>query len=158
MAGTQIIFGDKVFKDRLSYISRYVFKEVRQEAIDIAHDVRNEILSSMQTTPRDMNKKRSRQFKRSSRTKKRQGELFHYPSLPGNPPAIDSGELIGDIKVSVRRKEVEVGDVSQLHGEAMEKGVKKRNIEPRPWMKPAIKKEPIKSRIAAAFKRGGDLR
>ncbi len=65
-----------------------------------------------------------------------------YPSLPGNPPAIDKGSLIDNVVVDLKKmNSVEVGlrdTKDAIHGLRLERGTKK--IEKRPWFEPAINK------------------
>jgi hypothetical protein len=105
----------------------------------------------MRNTPRNMAKKISRQFTRNTKTGKRVGRLFHYPSLPNNPPAIDTGKLVADIKMRTDVTEIEVGDVSQEYGAILEVGSPDTNLEPRPWLHPAFKDIPIEKRIFMAL-------
>jgi hypothetical protein len=146
-----IIVGDKAFIEMLHRVKEETYNDVREETVKIGNEVRNTIILSMRNTPRNMAKKISRQFVRKTKTGKRVGRLFHYPSLPNNPPAIDRGKLVADIKVRADVTEIEVGDVSQEYGAILEKGSPDTNLEPRPWLHPAYKDIPIERRIATAL-------
>lgn len=70
------------------------------------------------------------------------GNIEHHPSLPGNPPAPDSGNLRESIHYTVDADSGEIPfarvgtDVE--YGKHLEFGT--TNILPRPWLKPAIEK------------------
>lgn len=61
----------------------------------------------------------------------------HQASAPGEPPAIDTGELVQSITFQVKDNGT-VGEVGsdKKHGLYMEYGTSK--ILPRPWLKPAF--------------------
>jgi len=89
-----------------------------------ANDIRNTIILSMRNTPKD-----GRHYKR--------GKKFHVASSPGNPPAIDSGELLRSIIFDVRPMEVEIGDSGGgAYYEFLEEGTKK--MDARPSLGPAV--------------------
>jgi hypothetical protein len=147
----KIIVGDKEFISMLKRVTEDVYKDVHEEVVTIANEVRNTIILSMRNTPRNMNKAIARQFVRKTKTGKRVGKLFHYTSLPNNPPAIDSGKLVADIKIRTDITEIEVGDVSQEYGAILEEGSPKTNLEPRPWLHPAYANIPIEKRVFMAL-------
>ena len=72
----------------------------------------------------------------------------HQASAPGEPPAIDSGELAQSINFQVKDNGA-VGEVGsdKKHGLYMEYGTSK--IKPRPWLKPAF--ENSKDKITEIF-------
>lgn len=87
-------------------------------------------------------------------------KIPHHPSLPDNPPAVDSGRLKGSInyEVSVEKNEV-VGRVGSTlnnpdppYGAYLEFGTAK--IQPRPWLRPAMQKnsEFIRNQLTNAVK------
>ena len=96
-------------------------------------------------------------------TSKTYGKKGHHPSLPGNPPAVDTGTLRRSITYQVDENEL-VGYVgSNLkdppYGAYLEFGTTKDGkhiIKPRPWLKPATEKsmEKIKEIMAGAVKVG----
>jgi len=147
----RIIVGDKEFLSMLKRVTEEVYNDVHEEVVAIGNEVRNTIITSMRNTPRNLNKPIARQFTRKKDSKKRIGKLFHYPSLPNNPPAIDSGKLVADIKVRTDVTEIEVGDVSQEYGAILEEGSPKTNLEPRPWLHPAYANIPIERRVFIAL-------
>ena len=96
-------------------------------------------------------------------TSKTYGKKGHHPSLPGNPPAVDTGTLRRSVTYQVDENEL-VGYVgSNLkdppYGAYLEFGTTKDGkqiIKPRPWLKPATEKsmDKIKEIMAGAVKVG----
>ena len=72
----------------------------------------------------------------------------HQASAPGEPPAIDNGELAQSINFQVKDNGT-VGEVGsdKKHSLYMEYGTSK--IKPRPWLKPAFKNS--KDKITEIF-------
>lgn len=68
----------------------------------------------------------------------------HHPSMPGNPPAVDTGNLKNTIRYDVYKNEKEVYGVVGTtqkdpdYGNYLEFGTSK--MAPRPWLKPAMQK------------------
>ncbi len=71
---------------------------LEEEVYDIANDIRNYIIDSMNNT------KRNTDIVYTYRRK-----APHHPAMPGHPPARDFGELIGRIVSEERNFEAEVG-------------------------------------------------
>lgn len=99
----------------------------------ICQKIRDDIITSMNNTPRDM---KNTSFV-NNRTK------AHYASLPGNPPAPDTGRLKNSINydVSVENDTI-IGRVGSTlkdppYGAYHEFGTSK-NPNPRPWLFPAM--------------------
>lgn len=89
-----------------------------------ANKLRNYTIKSMQDT-----QKASWFYMRGKKT--------HFPSAPGNPPAVDTGGLLAALVVDVRKSEVEFGATSAApYGAILEKGTKR--MASRPWLEPAI--------------------
>ena len=96
-------------------------------------------------------------------TSRTYGKKGHHPSLPGNPPAVDTGTLRRSVTYQVDENNL-VGYVgSNLknppYGAYLEFGTTKDGkqiIKPRPWLKPATEKsmEKIKEIMAGAVKVG----
>jgi HK97 gp10 family phage protein len=94
-------------------------------------------------------------------TSKTYGKKGHHPSLPGNPPAVDTGTLRRSITYQVDENNL-VGYVGSnlknppygLYLEKAEYGTSR--MKPRPWLKPATEKsmEKIKEIMAGAVKVG----
>lgn len=85
-------------------------------------------------------------------------KIPHQPSLPYNPPAVDTGTLRRSITYSVDEKNL-VGYVGSVlkdppYGAYLEYGTSR--MKPRQWLKPAVEKslETIKSIMAGAVKVG----
>ena len=144
------VLGDDKFRRKLQQISKEQFATMREEVISIANDVRNEAILSMRKTKRNLSKPTSRQFTRSG-SGTRKGKLFHYPSLPGNPPAIDTGGLVGDIKVDAGFDEIEVGAATKKYAKFLEEGT--RTMEARPWLQPAFESIPVEQRLREKFRK-----
>ena len=107
------IVGDKVFYKSIERMSFKIRIKANDEMVKMGTEIRNNIKLSMQNTK-----------KRTTKPVKR-GAKFHFPSIPDNPPAVDSGRLVNDIQMSVTRSglsnvTVEVGDVSQKYGKILE--------------------------------------
>ena len=86
------------------------------------------------------------------------GKHGHHPSLPGNPPAVDTGTLRRSITYSVDEENL-VGYVGSVLNDPpyevyLEYGTSR--MKPRPWLKPATEKsmEKIKEIMAGAVKVG----
>lgn len=113
-------------------------KGFNQEALDAIHfrlveganAIRNNMIYGMQRTP-----KTGKRYKR--------GKRWHIASSPGNPPAIDTGQLLRSIAMDVRIDEVEVGVKSGApYARYLEEGTKKTNkLKPRPFLAPAVEEE-----------------
>ena len=109
-----------------------------------ANDIRNTIITSMQNTP-----KWSRSYVRgkSKRIKDDTGKMRrarHYVSMPGNPPAVDTGQLVRSIlwRLNPPGNEIEVGAIGgtgkggKSYATYLEYGTK--HMAERPFLKPAI--------------------
>ncbi len=105
--------------------------EITRELAIGANDIRNTILRSMQSTTR------APWFYWRG---KKPGRKKHHPSVPGNPPAIDSGDLIKSILFDVRKMEIEVGSIiiKPPYPRFLEESTEK--MEARPWLNPAVEK------------------
>ncbi len=101
---------------------------VKEEVVGTAIDIRNTVILSMRNTP-----KTGRVYRRQK------GKKRHVASSPGNPPAIDTGELIRSITTDARRRTVEVGaEIGAPHSLFLEKGTDKMGA--RPFLEPAMDK------------------
>lgn len=91
-----------------------------------ANDITNDIKRSMRDT------KRAKHFYKRGRKK-------HFPSEKGNPPAIDSGQLLRNTMFDFKPLQVEVGYAKNApYGKFLEKGTKK--MDERPAIQPAVNK------------------
>lgn len=68
------------------------------------------------------------------------GGRRHFPSAPGSPPAIDSGNLVASIRWDVRRNSVEFGSIitEPAYPAFLEHGSDDGSLEARPWLEPAV--------------------
>ena len=122
---------------------------VTRELVIGANDIRNTIILSMRNTP-----KTGISYRRGKRGK------AHIASSPGNPPAIDYGELVRSIMYDVDpgRLEVEVGsEAGAPYAIFLEEGAEYKDghvMEARPWLAPAVEtneKDIVKRVGDAAF-------
>jgi len=117
----------------LDRIGKELFKKAKElpgpinmELAIGASNIRNTIITSMMRE-----KKTGLPYRR--------GKNIHIASAPGEPPAVDFGELVRSIVYDVRNMEIEVGNEGGApYGKFLEKGTE--NIEPRPWLEPAVDK------------------
>ena len=128
----------------------------KEELISIIEDtlkkcadkIRSDIQKSMSDTP--LNYERP--------TYKHNKKIPHYPSLPGNPPAPDSGDLRKSIHWESERNgdiviaRVGSGMPDQMYPIWLETGTSK--MQPRPWLKPAMENnaEFVKRELSVAIK------
>lgn len=110
--------------------------------------VRSDIQESMAKTERDM----SKTYFTNNKTK------AHHPSLPGNPPAPDTGNLRESIRYEVHGEGSEiygvVGSTQKDPDYAVFTEYGTNKMAPRPWLRPAMRdnNEFIRSNIAKAVK------
>lgn len=145
------------FSEYLDKIAPRVDKEVTKTIELCCQKVRSDIQNSMSKTERNMDKS----YYTHNKTKP------HHPSLPGNPPAPDTGNLRNSIRYEVHaepRSPYGVVGTTQKdppYGQYLEYGTSKggwggKGIAPRPWLRPAMEKnnEWIRQSIAKAVVRG----
>lgn len=89
-----------------------------------AEQIRGEAIRSIQKGP-----KTGRVYKRR--------RIIHRASAPGEPPATDTGRLVGSIFARLFRDYAEVG-TNVKYGAYLEAGTGR--ILPRPWLRPAYEK------------------
>jgi HK97 gp10 family phage protein len=133
-------------------------EEARRRVFDqlyiYANEMRNTMIESMKHTTTDMSKPQKRtKGKVTKKTK------YHYPSLPGFPPAIDTGALAGSIRVEKREHQgqVEVGSKGNApYSEALEKGTGK--MEARPFILPAFEahEQDMRNAVMRAIKESAE--
>ena len=110
--------------------------------------VHDDIQFSMAHTPLDMTKT----YYTENKTK------GHHPSLPENPPAIDSGRLRGSINYEIHGSDKEVygivGSTQKEPDYAVWTEHGNSRMKPRPWLKPAMIKNNdfIRNSISKAVK------
>jgi HK97 gp10 family phage protein len=125
-------------------ILQHLYPDIYEEVLGGATDIRHRIIRSMKETP-----KTGRVYRRQ-----KGGKKIHIASSPGNPPAVDSSELVSRITMHARRTTIEVGaEAGAPHGKFLEKGTPK--MKKRPFLKPAMDRElpGIKHNVKAAIMR-----
>lgn len=145
------------FSDYLKNIAPHVEEEVTKTIELCCQKVRSDIQESMAKTERNMDKSYYTHNKK----------IPHHPSLPGNPPAPDTGNLRNSIRYEIHaepRSPYGVVGTTQKdppYGQYLEYGTSKggwggKGIAPRPWLRPAMEKnnEWIRQSIAKAVVRG----
>lgn len=113
-------------------------KKKLEKAIGLCcQKVRSDIQYDMAHTPRNPNKAYYTHNK----------SIAHHPSMPGNPPAPDTGNLRNSIRYEIhgeKSKEVYgiVGSTQKdpPYGTYLEYGTSDGKIAPRPWLRPAMRK------------------
>ena len=137
------------FSDYLSKVAPNIDGELEKTIALCCDKVRSDIQYSMAHTQRNMTK--SYYTNNSS--------IPHHPSLPGNPPARDTGNLTNSIRWEIHNEGKEVYGIvgsSQLdenYAVYTEYGTTK--MAPRPWLRPAMEKNNqwIRKSIANAVAR-----
>ena len=152
------------FNEYLQQTAPNIEKELAKTIELCCQKVVGDIQSSMAQTPRNTSKSYYTNNKK----------IAHHPSLPGNPPAPDTGNLRNSIRYEIHgqnSKEVYgiVGSTQKdpPYGTYLEYGTTKggwggKGIAPRPWLRPAmIKNEDfIRKSLADAVKKtlvGGNV-
>lgn len=131
----------KAIETRLRNNAKKIQGVVAREFRISGQRMRKNIISSMENTP-----KTGHHYKRNGG--------YHIASSPGNPPAIDHGDLVKKIVYDVTNERLKIGAKID-HGLYMEKGTKGLAmgggyiVAPRPWLEPEVNKEipDIESRI-----------
>lgn len=109
-----------------SYLKRFPSEGMRvvtDELWQISKDMRTDVIKSMRNTAKNY----AMSYQR--------GRKVHHPSLPGYPPAIDTGELIGAIHLDRGRKWAQVYIHGAPYAEDLEEG---KHVKARPFWEPAI--------------------
>lgn len=94
----------KGVKEVIAFLGKMADKThsiVENETFRIANEFRNRIINEMRNTPKNA----ARPYRRQKIGK------FHYPSFPGNFPAIDYGNLIASIRVEKGEDGIYLGSV-----------------------------------------------
>lgn len=134
--------GIKETKDFFSRFSLMFEKQINKELGIMIKKLKKDIIDSMKQTPKDTSKTYVR------------GSRFHNPSMAGNPPAIDSGNLIANILTTVRPRlreaELWVTDDAD-YIKWLEDGTKL--MEARPSILPAFEKIDLEDNVIAILQR-----
>ena len=134
------------FSDYLSNIVPQVEGELNKTIDLCCKKVQDDIQYSMAHTERDM----SKTYYTNNKTK------AHHPSLPGNPPAPDTGNLRESIRYEVHGEGREIygiiGSTQKDPDYAVYTEYGTSKMQPRPWLRPAMNKnnEWIRKSIAKA--------
>lgn len=137
------------FSDYLSKIAPNINNELGRQISLCCQKVEDDIKYEMAHTPRDM----SKSYYTNNKTN------AHHPSLPGNPPAPDTGNLRNSIRyeIHVEGKEVYgiVGSTQKDPDYAVYTEYGTSKMAPRPWLRPAMLKNEswIRNSIAKAVAR-----
>lgn len=148
---------DVSFKDFSNFLSNDVIPSVTnslEKTIKLCcKKVSDDIQYNMAHTPLDM----SKTYYSNNKTK------AHHPSLPGNPPAPDSGNLRDSIRYEIEKTGNTVYGIVGTTQKDPPYGAYLENAEygsskmaPRPWLRPAMisNNEFIRTSIAKAVARG----
>jgi len=147
-AGIEINFGAGTLDEikRLKAMPLSIKLALRKRIQAMGIDIRNDSIRSMRKTLRVTRYKAglSRRKGKAVTFNWMRGGKVHIPSSPGNPPAVDTGDLVRSIKVDTRQGmvltdfEVEVGsNISKPpYPRWLEEGTKR--MKPRPWLWPAV--------------------
>lgn len=131
----------KQFSEYLSQVAPLIEDNMSKSIKLCCDKVRSDIQESMAKTERDM----SKTYFTNNKTK------AHHPSMPENPPAVDSGNLRNSIRYEVHSEGSEiygvVGSTQKDPDYAVytEYGTTKggwggKGMAPRPWLRPAMQK------------------
>ena len=121
------------FSEYLERTAPLLRNEIAKSLELCSQKVRSDIQSSMAHTERNMEVS----YFTNNKTK------AHHPSMPGNPPAPDTGNLRNSIRYEITAGTTEsyaiIGTTQKdpPYGEYLEYGTKK--MKPRPWLRPAMK-------------------
>lgn len=140
------------FSKYLSNVAPKIQSELEKTIGLCCEKVRSDIQDSMAHTPRDS----SKTYYTHNKT------IPHHPSLPGNPPAPDGGNLLKSIRYEIHDENGKVyGVVGSTQKDPdyavwMEYGTSDGRIKHRPWLRPAMIKnnEWVRKSIAKAVADG----
>lgn len=136
----------KQFSQYLSQVAPLIEDNMSKSIKLCCDKVRSDIQESMAKTERDI----SKTYFTNNKTK------AHHPSLPGNPPARDTGNLSNSIRYEVHSEGQEiygvVGSTQKDPDYAVYTEYGTNKMAPRPWLRPAMQKNNdwIKKSIAIA--------
>lgn len=141
-----IIFEDKTgIVIKMEKAPKTINDSLHETTVAVVNDIRNEIVTKMENTP-----KAPWSYRRTKSGKR------HHPSLPGYPPAKDSGNLVASIVPDDRWPEVEVGSIltDPPYPEYLEKGTSR--MAARPVWEPTLDEmhDRIENDLMEAIKKG----
>lgn len=128
--------GDDRLRKMFSNASRKIEKSVENEFMRIALDYRNNVMEAMKTTPKNRSRGQIRQNKGKN-------SKYHYPSFRGNPPAIDTGNLINSIQV----QKITYGAQVYVWGAPYSEDLEDKEKLNRPVWQPELEKMNVTQRI-----------
>ncbi len=129
---------DREFKKFMRTFPKRSTNAIKQELLEIAIDYRNDVIGAMRNTTRMV-----------SRSYRRGGKL-HHPSMPGHPPAIDTGNLVKGIGVNRRNDGAAVVSRGAKYVTYLESGTSK--MAPRPVWNPELEKIDILGKVIRNIK------
>ena len=138
------------FSEYLSQVAPLIEDNMSKSIKLCCDKVRSDIQESMAKTERDM----SKTYFTNNKTK------AHHPSLPGNPPAPDTGNLRNSIRYEVHNEGKKVygivGSTQKDPDYAVYTEYGTTKMAPRPWLRPAMEKNNdwIRQSIAKAVASG----
>lgn len=122
------------FSDYLSNVAPKIQSELEKTIGLCCEKVRSDIQDGMAHTPRDS----SKTYYTNNKT------TPHHPSLPGNPPAPDTGNLRESIRYEIHGEGKEiygvVGSTQKDPDYAVYTEYGTSKMKPRPWLRPAMNK------------------
>lgn len=134
------------FSEYLSNVAPKIQSKLEKTIGLCCEKVRSDIQFSMAHTPRDS----SKTYFKNNKT------IAHHPSLPGNPPAPDTGNLRESIRYEVHGEGREIygiiGSTQKDPDYAVYTEYGTSKMQPRPWLRPAMNNnnEWIRKSIAKA--------
>lgn len=133
-AGREITFRELGQKAQRK-LGSHAVDNIMAELIAGANDIRNDIILSMRNTP-----KTGKLYSKGYKNKKGKTAM-HRSSSPGNPPAVDTGDLLRSIIVDARHTEVEVGSIitNPPYPKWLEDGTAR--MAARPWLDPVVRRQ-----------------
>ena len=146
---------DMSFKQFSDYLSSINVEDELSKTIKLCCEkVVGDIQYSMAHTPRDA----SKTYFTNNKTK------AHHPSLPNNPPAVDTGNLRNSIRFEVHEQGTNiygvVGSTQKNPDYAVYTEYGTTKMQPRPWLRPAMIKnndwirKSISNAVARSLKGG----
>lgn len=101
---------------------------IRDEARGILRDVTIRMADRMKVKHADS--------KPTGNVYPRGGDSFHRASAPGQPPAVDTGNLLGSIQAEFSEREL-AGEITlNLYGWLLDQGTER--VAARPWIMPSL--------------------
>jgi hypothetical protein len=139
--------GFEQFYKYLGKLSKKAHSIIEKETFKVASDLRNKIAQGMRDTPKDS----------SNSVLRTKTGLRHYRSFLGNFPAIDSGRLLGSVRVSKVSNGIMLGSIQKDPAYGLFLDQAKAANRRRPWLidpvKAMIPGMNVEARIFSALKK-----